>query len=168
MARTGFTNAFQDVIDGGILVGIIKGAGGPNMVLNDFESHNHATSIPIKQVVRELVELLGPTLVAAIGGVNETRAVTQWMEDREPQRPQVLRFALQLAGMVVQAGDGTIARAWFQASNPHLNDRSPVMLLRQHPLEEIQAKLMGAARGFASRDDITPPIAPVPPLIENV
>jgi hypothetical protein len=138
------------------------------VVLNDFESHNHATSIPIKQVVRELVELLGPTLVAAIGGVNETRAVAQWMGDREPQRPHVLRFALQLAGIMVQAGDGTIARSWFQASNPYLDDRSPVMLLRHQPLEEIQAKLMGAARGFASRDDITPSIPPAQPLVENV
>jgi hypothetical protein len=138
------------------------------VVLNDFESHNHATSIPIKQVVRELVELLGPTLVAAIGGVNETRAVAQWMGDREPQRPQVLRFALQLAGIMVQAGDGTIARSWFQASNPYLGDRSPVMLLRHQPLEEIQAKLMGAARGFASRDDITPSIPPAQPLVESV
>lgn len=126
------------------------------MVLNDYEAHDHAMSVPIKQAVKELVDLLGATLVAVIGGVQETRAVAGWMEDREPQRPQVLRFALQLARMISEIADPAIARAWFQGSNPHLRDRSPIMLLRQMPLEEAQPLLMGAARAFAARADHSP------------
>ncbi|HEY8322369.1 MAG TPA: hypothetical protein VIG46_11335 [Candidatus Baltobacteraceae bacterium] len=108
-------------------------------------------SQPIGEVVRSLVDMLGLSLVAVIGGVSETRAVQQWMSEREPQRPHVLRFALQLALMITEAGDGSVARAWFQGSNPRLDDRSPGVMLHTLPLEQIQAPLMAAARAFAAR-----------------
>ena len=74
-------------------------------VLADVDSHTHAMSIGIESVVEELVDLLGLTMVAAIGGVGETRAVQQWIAGREPQRPNVLRFALQLALMIATEED---------------------------------------------------------------
>jgi hypothetical protein len=120
-------------------------------VLEDVASHNHAMSLDMAHVVNELVDLLGLTAVAAIGGVNETRAVTQWIDGREPQRAHVLRFALQLAKMIATQEDRGVARAWFQGSNPLLGDRVPLLMLRNEPLEEIQAQLMAAARSFAGR-----------------
>ncbi len=87
-----------------------------------------------------------------VGGVSETRAVQQWMTDREPQRPHVLRFALQVATMVAEQGaDQSVVRAWFQGCNPHLNDAVPALLLRSEPLEKIQPGLLAAARLFAAR-----------------
>ena len=128
------------------------------MVLNDVDSYNHAISAPLKEVVQELIDLLGPTVVATIGGVNETRAVTQWLRGRKPQRPHVLRFALQLALMIAAKEDRIMIRAWFQGTNPGLKDRSPALLLRARPLEEVQGALMAAARSFANRDsEITRP-----------
>src|SRR5215469_5201767 len=121
------------------------------MVLNDVDSYNHAISAPLKQVVQDLIDLLGPTVVATIGGVNETRAVMQWLKGRKPQRPHVLRFTLQLARMIAIKEDITMIRAWFQGTNPGLEDRSPALLLRSLPLEEIQGPLMAAARSFAGR-----------------
>lgn len=123
------------------------------MVLNDVDSYNHAISLPLKQVVQELIDLLGLTVVATIAGVNETRAVTQWLNGRKPQRANVLRFALQLARMIALKDDATMARAWFQGTNPGLDDRSPALLLRSRPLEEIQGSLMAAARSFAGRSN---------------
>lgn len=120
-------------------------------VLSDRDSHELAMSLPIGEVVQRLIDLLGLSLVAVIGGVSETRAVQQWTNGREPQRPQVLRFALQLALMIADAGDGAVARAWFQGSNPRLDDRSPAVMLHTLPLDLIQAPLMAAARAFAAR-----------------
>lgn len=118
--------------------------------MSDLQAHSYAMRLPIQQVVRELVRLLGATTVAAIGGVTETRAVAQWTKDREPQRPHVLRFALQLACMIDAAtGDYHVVRAWFQGSNPLLGDAVPATLLRDEPLAEIQTKLVLAARDFA-------------------
>jgi len=108
-------------------------------------------SLPIEDVVRELVEVLGATTVAVIGGVGETRAVTQWTVGRMPQRPNVLRFTLQIASMILNVHDEQIARAWFHGSNPQLGDRSPAFLLRDEPLHEVQGEIMAAARSFAAR-----------------
>jgi len=99
-------------------------------VLSDFDSHSHAMETPIAEVVKELVALLGLTVVALIGGVSETRAVQQWMSGRKPQRPNVLRFALQLATMIAAQADGEMSRAWFEGSNPHLDDATPAPMLR--------------------------------------
>jgi hypothetical protein len=108
-------------------------------------------SLPIEAVVRELVALLGATTVATIGGVGETRAVSQWTTGRAPQRPNALRFALQLAGMIATTKDPDVVRAWFHGSNPHLGDRVPALMLRDEPLAEVQVEMMTAARAFASR-----------------
>lgn len=117
----------------------------------DLDSHEHAMAMSIGEVVRELSDLLGATSVASIGGVHETRAVAQWMNGREPQRPHTLRFALQIANMIATPNDGEVARAWFHGSNPHLDDVSPIALLRDAPLAEIQGPLLKAARSFALR-----------------
>ncbi|MBV8531845.1 MAG: DUF2384 domain-containing protein [Candidatus Eremiobacteraeota bacterium] len=104
------------------------------------------------EVVIQLVDLLGATAVAAIGGVRETRAVQQWATGlREPQRPHVLRFALQIALMICTMRSRELARAWFHGANPALGDRVPLGLLRDQPLESVQVPIMAAARTFAAR-----------------
>ena len=111
------------------------------------QAHERAMSLSIEAVVRELVELLGATTVATIGGVGETRAVSQWTTGRAPQRPNVLRFALQLAWMIATTKDPDIVHG----SNPHLGDGVPMLMLRDGSLAEIQGEMMAAARAFASR-----------------
>ena len=120
--------------------------------LTDLQAHALAMSLPIGRVVGQLVEILGATTVAILGGVTETRAVHQWTLGREPQRAHVLRCALQIALMIARPQDGyESARAWFQGSNPLLDDGIPSLLLRSEPLESVQGPLMKAARAFASR-----------------
>lgn len=121
-------------------------------IRNLFDAHEHAMTAPIAHVVSELVALLGATTVAVIGGVQETRAVQQWTEGREPHRPHTLRFALQIATMIAGVGDTEPVRAWFHGSNPHLDGRVPIFMLRDLPLGDIQAALLGAARSFAARE----------------
>lgn len=124
--------------------------GNPEALRTDLQAHAYVMSMPIRAVVRELVDLIGATDIAVIGGVNETRAVQQWMTDREPQRQDTLRFALVLATMIAKTGDRQRARAWFRASNPHLGDKVPVMMLRNEALHDVQPALMQAARAFAA------------------
>jgi len=122
-------------------------------IRSDFDAHDYVVSLPIREVVRELTQLLGATTVAAVGGVKETRAVQQWMIDREPQRPHVLRFALQIALMLARRADREFAQAWFHAVNPRLEDRIPMLLLRDLPLDQIQRPLLSATRAFITRSD---------------
>lgn len=123
---------------------------------SDRDAHEHAMSMSIAQVVKELEDLLGATMVAEIGGVAETRAVARWRAGREPQRPHVLRFALQIAVMIANRADREVARAWFHGFNPGLDDASPLALLRERALPEIQGTLLRAAREFALRKEHDP------------
>lgn len=118
-------------------------------VRDDLDAHQHAIGARMQDVVSELIDLLGASTVAVIGGVNETRAVHQWTDGRDPQRQTQLRFALQLATMICKTADTETARAWFNGSNPHLDDKVPSLMLRNEPLAEIQRPLMEAARAFA-------------------
>jgi hypothetical protein len=119
-------------------------------VLTAAQAHNEAMSLPIGEVVSCLVDLLGATAVASFMGVKETRAVQQWVTgQREPQRPHVLRFALQLTLMICTVRSRELARAWFHGANPSLQDQIPLVLLRDQPLEDVQFALMSAARSFA-------------------
>lgn len=119
--------------------------------LTDAQAHAEAMSLPINTVVTRLVKVLGATTVATIGGVTETRAVTQWTDGRVPQRPNVLRFALQIAMMIGGETEAEVVRAWFAGSNPHLDDQVPMLMLRDRPLNEISGSMMAAARAFAAR-----------------
>ena len=122
-----------------------------NALLSAGDAHIQAMSLPISEIVAHLLELLDATTVAVIAGVQETRAVHSWLTGREPQRPQVLRFALQLATMIANAVDAEFCKAWFHGSNPHLNDRVPMIMLRDLPLADTQRDLLSAARIFAAR-----------------
>lgn len=124
-------------------------------MMNATEAHEQAMGLSLSTVVEQLVELLGATTVAAIGNVQETRAVQHWQTgEREPQRPHVLRFALQLALMLADSSSRALVRAWFHGSNPELGDRPPVAVLRDEPLETIQVSLMRAVRAFAGRTPV--------------
>ena len=120
-------------------------------ILSAEHAHERAIELPIADVVVALIDLLGAPVVAIIGGVGETRAVQQWTTGRKPQRPNVLRFALQIAMMIASNSDREMARAWFEGSNPHLDDAIPALMLRNQPLAHVQQRMMGAARAFASR-----------------
>jgi hypothetical protein len=123
--------------------------------LSAIESHEQAMGLPLTAAVGQLVDFLGATTVAAIAGVKETRAVQQWISgEREPQRPHVLRFSLQLALMITDVTSRDMARAWFHGSNPHLDDQVPVTLLRDRPLDTVQVPLMAAVRSFAARNHV--------------
>jgi hypothetical protein len=122
-------------------------------IRSDLDAHDHVVGLPIREVVRELVQILGATTVAALGGVKETRAVQQWMANRDPQRPHALRFALQIGLMLSSQADRELTQAWFHAANPRLDDRIPMLLIRDLPLDRIQQPLLHAARAFIARGD---------------
>lgn len=114
-------------------------------------AHTLAVRSTFPEVVAALRELLGPRLVAYVGGVRETRAVHQWAEGaRTPSDAvqQRLRVALQVASMVAEVEGPRIAQAWLQGLNPQLEDRSPARLLREGELQEVGPAVIGAARAF--------------------
>ena len=121
----------------------------------DYEAHSRATRASFPEIIRELRRLLGAKLCAYIGSVKETRAVNQWADgSREPSADvqRRLRIALQAATSIVTAESTAVAHAWFQGSNPQLDDRSPARLLRESDVDEVGPEIMTAARAFLSSE----------------
>lgn len=126
----------------------------------DAAAYGQATRLEFSAVVKELMELLGPRLVAYIAGVRETRTVRGWAEGAPVKRGDVeprLRMAFQMAKLIADHDGPRIAQSWFQGLNPDLVDRSPARLLREEELEEM-GEILAAARGFVSESATRPPL----------
>jgi hypothetical protein len=104
------------------------------------------------EVVSDLVGILGPKRVAAIGDVKETRLVQRWIEDKaKPQREQALRTALQAARVLHDLVGSDVARAWFVGCNQHFEMQSPISVLRAANESEQFTQVLRAAFEFAHR-----------------
>jgi hypothetical protein len=90
-----------------------------------------AAKLSDREVAARLLDILGPTVTAAIGGAKETRIAHQWAKNGyECQRAGALRAAL-LASVAISTNyrdDG--ARAWFTSTNPSLDWKAPLVFVR--------------------------------------
>lgn len=110
-------------------------------------------SLPVAEIVSRLRDLLGARVVAYLGQVKETRAVTQWAAgDRVPSEAVTtrLRTAYQAAALLREKDSAGVVRAWFQGMNPQLDDVAPARLLREQELEQAGPAVLSAARAFAA------------------
>jgi len=107
--------------------------------------------LKIDTVATELAEILGLKRTAAVGGVKDTRRVHEWIRgERQPQRPEALRTALQAARLIVDADDASVARAWFTGCNQFFDFAAPITVLQSDDPETF-AKVVRAAFEFAHR-----------------
>lgn len=120
---------------------------------SDLEAHQRSIRLPGNELVQELRDLLGATLVAYLGSVKETRAVRQWADgERTPSAEvmQRLRTAYYIAALLHRRDDVPVVQAWFQGMNPHLDDVPPARLLREGQLEDAGPSVLAAARTFGA------------------
>lgn len=80
-------------------------------------------------LVKELNEIFGPTVVAAIAGTRDTKAPIRWAKPgsamrAEPERR--LRFGHRTCELILTGVDERVAKAWFTSSNPLLGERTPI------------------------------------------
>ena len=116
----------------------------------DLAAHREALRLPIPEIVKQLVSLIGRKLTAYVGGVRDVRAVDRWMNGSElyGDAEQRLRFAFQLVRMLAEREDPTVIQSWLTGLNPELGDRVPLRLMRENDLEKVAPEIMGAARAF--------------------
>ncbi len=117
-------------------------------------AYDESVRMEMRNVVKELRELLGGRLVDLIAGVKETRAIHEWaVGDRDIKSPEVadlLRFAYRVSRLITTRDKPEVAQAWFQGLNPTLGDRSPARYLREGDLDEVGQEVLAAARVFAA------------------
>lgn len=116
----------------------------------ELTAHQEATRLPISDVVRKLVEIVGRKLTAYVGGVKDVRAVDRWIAGGElyGDAESRLRFAFQLARTLSEHDSPAVVQAWLMGVNPELGDRVPLRLLRENEIDAVGPALLGAARAF--------------------
>lgn len=97
------------------------------------------------EVASRLLEVLGPTITAAVGGAKDTRAARQWAEGRRCYRAAALRAAL-LASVAICSNFGEqAARNWFASTNPDLDWKAPLVFIRAANDQEQYDRLVQVA-----------------------
>jgi len=106
--------------------------------------------MPARDVVRELVDVLGASLVAVIGHVKNTRTVRHWMQgEKQPEQIDRLRLALQVALFLQAAGESKdVVNAWMRGMNLRLRDEAPAIVIADEQLDAARRDVMAAARAF--------------------
>lgn len=102
------------------------------------------TRMDVHELVRRLNAALGPTLVAAVAGSKDPKAPIRWAKhDGGTPRPEFesrLRTAHRALKLVADAEDVHVARAWFIAANPLLDETTPITAIREgHHREALRA-----------------------------
>ena len=86
----------------------------------DPAAHREALRLPMPEIVKYLVGLIGRKLTAYVGGVRDVRAVDRWMNGSElhGDAEQRLRFAYQLVRMLAERENPNVIQSWLTGLNP--------------------------------------------------
>jgi hypothetical protein len=106
-----------------------------------IEAHAAAARLGFREVVRQLNNHLGATLVAALAGVKDRGLPTKWAraDGPEPSDARQTRVykAHALFFALAQAESESVARAWMIGSNPLLGEDTPITALREDRFKEL-------------------------------
>lgn len=115
--------------------------------------HTETMRLAPAELARQLVQHLGPTLVAVLAGVRDRKLPHKWATEGGPTpRPEALQ-RLQVAHrawVAVAGSEGdNVARAWFIGANPRLDEVPPYEAIRDGEFR----KAMAAAAAFVDGTD---------------
>lgn len=116
----------------------------------DLAAHRESLRLPIAEIVKRVVAILGRKLTAYVGNVKDVRVVDGWMAggtlhgDAEMR----LRFTFQVARTLREQDTPALVQAWMTGVNPELGDRVPLRLMREGNLQTVAPEILRAARAF--------------------
>ncbi len=109
------------------------------------------TRMPISELVRRLNAALGPTLVSTLAGSKDVKAAIRWAKpstDRISTRFETnLRLAYRALTAISQTENAHVARAWFIAANPALDEDTPVQAIREGRHRQVVAAFTAVVTG---------------------
>lgn len=116
-------------------------------------AHAGTTLQSIHETARQLVAHLGPTAVSYLAGAKNSKQSLAWAradgpEPRDRTRQRLLA-AHRIWAAISQAESDYVARNWFIANNPRLEEQTPLAVLRDG---DISAAI-NAARAFLDGTD---------------
>jgi hypothetical protein len=117
-----------------------------------LRAYQDSVSLPFGELVSRLRETLGVRLVAYIGGVKTTRAVSEWVgggvQPGEIERDR-LQQAFHAAALLRERYDATTVQSWFKGLNPALGDVAPAQRLAEGDPAVVAGDVLAAAKSFA-------------------
>lgn len=110
--------------------------------------HTETMRLSSAEIARQLVQHLGPTVVAVLSGVRDKKLPYKWSAEGGPQPRTETMQKLQVAHRawvaVATAEGADIARAWFIGANPRLDEEPPFIAIRNGQFRQV----MSAAATF--------------------
>lgn len=117
--------------------------------------HAATARMDIHEVVRQLNTHLGPTLVAALAGTRDRKLPIRWAKLDGPtpgtDYQRRLQVAHRLWTLVAGAESDHVARSWFIAANPLLEEDTPITAIR----EDRRKQVVAAAAAFVEDQPAT-------------
>jgi hypothetical protein len=116
----------------------------------DLVAHREALSLAWPEIVKRLTAIVGRKLTTYIAGIEDARALDQWINGIEPNAfvEERLRFTYQLVRTLSELNSPRTVQAWLTGVNPELDDRVPIRVLRDGDLRIIAPEILGAAKAF--------------------
>lgn len=109
---------------------------------NGSAIHAQAMRTPASELVRELLDHLGPTVVAALAGVRDRKQPYKWAADgSQPRQESLARLQVgyRVWSMIAAADGANVARAWFIGANPRFDERPPYLVIREDQFGDVVA-----------------------------
>ncbi|GAB4100537.1 hypothetical protein [Sinomonas halotolerans] len=113
-----------------------------------MEADTDASRMDIHDVVRELNQHVGATVVQTMAGVKGRTSTYSWAKPDGPDPGPIAEARLRLGYRVwriLEMAEGKhVALAWLMGANPRLDDELPVLYIQQQKVREV----IGAAEAF--------------------
>ncbi len=118
----------------------------------ELVAHARTVRLSFPDVVSEAMRLLGPANTLLIANVGESRALWKWVQGERTARDASiegrLRLALLVAFMLEPFDSPSVICTWFTGLNPHLDDHTPLEVIRTEDPKVSGPRIMSAARAF--------------------
>jgi len=116
-------------------------------------AHTETMKLSSAELARQLVQHLGPTVVAVTAGVRDKKLPYKWSADGGPVPRDGALQRLQVAHrawVAIATSEGAdVARAWFIGANPRLDEQPPFMAIAAGKFKPV----MSAAAAFVDGTD---------------
>ncbi|MFF0489299.1 hypothetical protein ACFYTQ_09765 [Nocardia sp. NPDC004068] len=116
-----------------------------------ISSHLETSRLPPAELARQLVQQLGPTLVALIAGVRDRKLPHKWAQIGGPRPRDAALARLQVAHrcwiLLADNESPDVARSWFIGANPRLGEESPAVAIREDRFADVIAAAVTFVEG---------------------
>ena len=118
----------------------------------DQTSYRESLNADFSAIAKFLADTIGFKLTAYIARRRHTDRVQAWIDGKESYGDveSRLRLAFRVVKLLRSRDESPVVAAWLQGLNPELDDRVPIILLREGTPGVEGKEVLAAARAFVA------------------